>query len=215
MASRAFTARVQCTTKLLRYSFAARPSAPTRTTCGSYRAFSGSIGLCDAGERSSASAEKHLSEPRDILGGPSWSVESLLPPNGQQLDPPISSQQLHHLLRLSALPLPKTPEDEKKMMDTLSAQLHFVGEVQRVDTSGVKPLSAIRDETMAAEKEQTIDLKALEDVLMGEKVIGKHYKRIQRVTPPESSKAEDWDLFGSAKRRERNFFVVESEQTQE
>lgn len=152
-----------------------------------------------------------------LLAKPMWSVESLLPPKTQGSDAPkISSQQLHHLLRLSALPLPEFPEAEKKMLDTLLAQLHFVGEIQQVDTTGVRPLRAIRDETAGAEEEQTISLETLKDALAKEKVIGKHYKRIQRDTTPVDAKdVEDWDVLGSAERKAGKYFVVESERPQE
>jgi Asp-tRNA(Asn)/Glu-tRNA(Gln) amidotransferase C subunit len=98
-------------------------------------------------------------ELEQLLATPTWSVESLLPPKTQPPDAPkITSEQLHHLLRLSALPPPETNEQEQKMLDTLAAQLHFVGKIQEVDTTGVEPLRAIRDETVGAEEEQTITL---------------------------------------------------------
>lgn len=148
---------------------------------------------------------------------PTWSVESLLPPETQAPDAPkITSQQLHHLLRLSALPLPKSQEDEEKMLATLADQLHFVSKMQQVDTTGVKPLRAIRDETAAAEAEQMITLETLKDTLAKEKVIGKHYKRIQRdTTPVDASDVESWDVLGSAERKQGKYFVVESERPQE
>ncbi|KAF1966220.1 hypothetical protein BU23DRAFT_329014 [Bimuria novae-zelandiae CBS 107.79] len=152
---------------------------------------------------------------------PTWSVESLLPPeknlNGDTSDVPrVSAKQLHHLLRLSALPPPKSQEQEAKMLSTLSDQLHFVGRMQQVDTSGVKPLRAIRDETAAAEQEQTITLETLKDALSKERVIGKHYKRIQRdTTAVDASNVETWDVLGSAERKQGKYFVVESERPQE
>jgi Asp-tRNA(Asn)/Glu-tRNA(Gln) amidotransferase C subunit len=148
---------------------------------------------------------------------PTWSVESLLPPAKQAPDAPkITSQQLHHLLCLSALPLPKSEEEEDKMLSTLVDQLHFVGKIQQVDTTGVKPLRAIRDETAAAEAEQTITLDTLKDALAKEKVVGKHYKRIQRdATPVDASDVENWDVLGSAERKQGRYFVVESERPQE
>ncbi|KAF2689804.1 hypothetical protein K458DRAFT_290934 [Lentithecium fluviatile CBS 122367] len=157
------------------------------------------------------------SDLEELLAEPTWSVESLLPPKTPAADAPsISTNQLHHLLRLSALPLPKTAEEEKQMLDTLSAQLHFVGEIQQVDTAGVKPLRAIRDETETAELEQTITLDTLKEAIAKEKVIGKHYKRIQRdATPVDARDVENWDVLGSAQRRVGRYFVVESERPQE
>jgi Asp-tRNA(Asn)/Glu-tRNA(Gln) amidotransferase C subunit len=159
----------------------------------------------------------HPDELEQLLAEPTWSVESLLPPKAQAPDAPkITSQQLHHLLRLSALPPPETPELEQKMLDTLAAQLHFVGKIQEVDTTGVEPLRAIRDETAAAEEEQTITMETLADALKNEKIIGTHYKRIQRNTAPVDAKdAESWDVLGSAERKAGKYFVVESERPQE
>ncbi|EMD95980.1 hypothetical protein COCC4DRAFT_35727 [Bipolaris maydis ATCC 48331] len=159
----------------------------------------------------------HPSELEQLLAEPTWSVESLLPPKTRAPDAPqVTSQQLHHLLRLSALPPPETPEQEKKMLDTLAAQLHFVGKIQEVDTTGVKPLRAIRDETAAAEEEQKITLETLKDALAKEKVVGRHHKRIQRDTTPVDAKdVEDWDVLGSAERKSGKYFVVESERPQE
>jgi hypothetical protein len=97
-------------------------------------------------------------------------------------------------------------------MDTLTAQLHFVKEMQKVDTTGIEPLRAIRDETQAAEKEQEITLDTLKDALAQEQVVGKHYKRIRR--NPETAKSErqptDWDPLSHAQRTSGNFFVVDS-----
>lgn len=102
------------------------------------------------------------------------------------------------------------------MLDTLSAQLHFVGEIQQVDTTGVKPLRAVRDETPAAEEEQAITLETLKDAFAKEEVIGKHYKRIQRkTTPVNANDVEDWDILGSAQRKVGKYFVVESQRPQE
>ncbi|KAJ8112328.1 hypothetical protein OPT61_g5276 [Boeremia exigua] len=159
----------------------------------------------------------HPDELEALLAKPTWSVESLLPPKERAPDAPqISSKQLHHLLRLSALPLPGTPEEEQKMLDTLAAQLHFVGEIQRVDTTGVQPLRAIRDETKAAEQEQTVGLDTLKEALAKEKSIGKWHRRIQRdSTAVDAKDVEDWDVLGSAEKKVGKYFVVESERPPE
>jgi len=102
------------------------------------------------------------------------------------------------------------------MLDTLAAQLHFVGKIQEVDTTGVEPLRAIRDETIEAEEEHTISVATLQEALDKEKVIGTHHKRIQRDTSPVDAKdAEGWDVLGSAERKTGKYFVVESERPQE
>ncbi|KAH7075595.1 hypothetical protein BKA63DRAFT_301640 [Paraphoma chrysanthemicola] len=155
----------------------------------------------------------HPDELEQLLAEPTWSVESLLPPKTRAPDAPqITSQQLQHLLRLSALPPPGSPAQEQKMLDTLAAQLHFVGKIQEVDTTGVEPLRAIRDETAAAEEGQMITVNTLADALNGEKVVGTHYKRIQRDTTPVDAKdVENWDVLGSAERKAGKYFVVDSE----
>lgn len=172
-------------------------------------------------ERTVKSGQKrpgiHPDELEELLAKPTWSVESLLPPKERAPDAPqISSKELHHLLRLSALPLPASPEQEQKMLDTLAAQLHFVSEIQRVDTTGVEPLRAIRDETEVAKQEYTIGLDTLQEALAKEKTIGKWHRRIQRdTTPVEARDAEDWDVLGSAEKKVGRYFVVESERPPE
>jgi Asp-tRNA(Asn)/Glu-tRNA(Gln) amidotransferase C subunit len=151
----------------------------------------------------------HPDELEQLLAEPTWSVKSLLPPKD-------TSPQLHHLLRLSALPLPETPEEERKMLDTLAAQLHFVSKIQAVDTTGVKPLRAIRDETAAAEEEQTITYASMKRALDKEKGVGRYHKRIERDTTSVDAKdVEDWDVLGSAERKSGRYFVVESERPQD
>jgi Asp-tRNA(Asn)/Glu-tRNA(Gln) amidotransferase C subunit len=159
----------------------------------------------------------HPDELEQLLAEPTWSVKSLLPPKERAPDAPkISSQQLHHLLRLSALPPPESHEEEQKMLDILAAQLHFVGKIQEVDTTGVKPLRAIRDETAAAEEEQTITYANMKRALDKEKSIGRYHRRIERDTTPVDAKdVEDWDVLGSAERKSGQYFVVESERPQE
>ncbi|KAH7361250.1 hypothetical protein BKA66DRAFT_425720 [Pyrenochaeta sp. MPI-SDFR-AT-0127] len=190
---------------------------------GSYvRAYTTSISLSQAslsGEASEVRRNKgiHPDELEQLFAEPTWSVESLLPPKTRTPDAPqVTAQQLHHLLRLSALPAPAGTEQEQNMLDTLAAQLHFVGKIQQVDTTGVKPLRAIRDETISAEAEQTVTLETLEDALSKEKIVGHHYKRIQRdITPVDAQDVEDWDVLGSAQRKAGKYFVVDSERPQE
>jgi Asp-tRNA(Asn)/Glu-tRNA(Gln) amidotransferase C subunit len=104
---------------------------------------------------------------RQLLERPTWSVASLLPPRATATKRPsaarntnpstkiqfqedtqeITREKLRHLLKLSALPPPKDQAEEEEMLSTLRSQVHFVKEIQKVDTSGVEPLVAIRDET--------------------------------------------------------------------
>jgi len=110
--------------------------------------------------RSSTSIPKAISIP-EFLRVPTWSVSSLVPPEAADASPssssssssasasadsPITREKLHHLLRLSALPPPATPEAEKELLASLHAHLHFVRAVQAVDTKGVAPLARVEDE---------------------------------------------------------------------
>ncbi|TKA64989.1 hypothetical protein B0A49_10353 [Cryomyces minteri] len=149
----------------------------------------------------------------ELLSKPSWSVQSLLPSFDQDADrPTISSKQLHHLLRLSALPPPSSPEEEAKMLKTVGSQLHFVEEIQKIDTAGVEPLRSLRDETPEAQKEAEIGLAELKDALAQEEGLGKHHRKIRRkTTPPVDAKdAEGWDVLGSTQKKVGRYFVVES-----
>ncbi|KAI0860501.1 hypothetical protein F4860DRAFT_222310 [Xylaria cubensis] len=112
-----------------------------------------------------------------LLSQPTWSVRSLLPQASQPNT--ITSKTLHHLLRLSALPLPQSEEEELQMLATLSSQLHFVRAIQGVDTADVAPLRVIRDETAAGLREQTIGLAELREALEAEDVVG-HARRPRR-----------------------------------
>jgi len=95
------------------------------------------------------------------------------------------------------------------MIATLQSQLHFVRAVQRVDTTGVEPLRAIRDETDAAVREQTIGLQDLKGVLEKEELVG-HYQRPRRLRDRIESDAEKWDALSTASRRAGKYFVVQS-----
>lgn len=77
----------------------------------------------------------------------------------------ISREKLHHLLRLSALPLPTNEQQESSMLDTLRQQVHFVKEIQKVDTTGVEPLVALRDETAEARSERQFTRESLREFL--------------------------------------------------
>ncbi|KAL7923007.1 hypothetical protein ACQKWADRAFT_290954 [Trichoderma austrokoningii] len=156
------------------------------------------------------SSKASSSTAQDILSKPTWSVSSLLPSQSHATpSETITPAQLHHLLRLSALPLPKSPAEEQSMIETLQSQLQFARAVQRVNTKGVEPLRAIRDETDAAVKENTIGLDDLKDTLAKEALVG-HYQRPRRVKEQIKSDAENWDALSTASRKAGKYFVVES-----
>lgn len=95
------------------------------------------------------------------------------------------------------------------MLSTLSSQLHFVQEIQKVDTTGVEPLRSLRDETMAGEQEAELGMEALREALELEEVRGKHHKRIRRRNGGRSEEKEEWDVLGTAERKVGRYFVVE------
>ncbi|KAL5003560.1 hypothetical protein BDV10DRAFT_190921 [Aspergillus recurvatus] len=147
---------------------------------------------------------------RSILAKPTWSVRSLLPdPAARPPSPSVTPAQLKHLLRLSALPQPSSPEEEQQMLETLESQIHFVKEIQKVDTTGVEPLQAIRDESREAVKENTIGLERLREAMSKERVVGRN-KRIQRIKSARNERPDGdaWDgnALGYASKTKGNFF---------
>jgi Asp-tRNA(Asn)/Glu-tRNA(Gln) amidotransferase C subunit len=149
----------------------------------------------------------------ELLSKPTWSVASLLPANdGETSTPEVTSKQLHHLLRLSALPPPESSEAEARLLSTLSSQLHFVKEIQKVDTAGVEPLRSLRDETAKGEQEAEIGLDALQSALDMEEVRGKHgriKRRKERSAVTNADTDAQWDVLGHAGRKTGRYFVVE------
>nr|OQO17978.1 hypothetical protein B0A51_15900 [Rachicladosporium sp. CCFEE 5018] len=153
-----------------------------------------------------------------LLSKPTWSVASLLPsasPSTSTTTPEITSKQLHHLLRLSALPPPASEAEESSLLASLSQHLHFVNEIQSVDTTGVEPLQGLRDETKQGEKESELGLEALKEALGKEKVVGRYHRRIRRLRDGgkgegrEGVEEEMGDVMGMAGKKVGRFFVVE------
>ncbi|PHH93167.1 hypothetical protein CDD83_10716 [Cordyceps sp. RAO-2017] len=164
------------------------------------------------GRTAASLASSKTSSVHELLANPTWSVRSLRAPEPSVADQdaePVTVAQLHHLLRLAALPLPKSKQDEEAMIATLHSQLRFVRAVQRVNTEGVEPLSAIRDETDEGVKERTIGLADLRHALDEETLVG-HYKRPRRVKEKLRSEAEMWDVLATASKKAGKYFVVGS-----
>jgi len=152
-----------------------------------------------------------------LLSKPTWSVRSLLPDPSKPLEQEITPKQLHHLLRLSALPQPQSPEEEAKLLDTLHSQLHFVRDIQGVDTEAVEPLQSIRDESEEGIKEITINLdtKEIKEALEKEEVIGRNRRpRRRRGEAVDTRGVEDWDATSTAgeiiETAGGKFFIVRS-----
>lgn len=96
------------------------------------------------------------------------------------------------------------------MLATLQAQLHFVRDIQSVDTAGVEPLRSIRDETSAGLSESIVTLDTLSAALSREAAVG-HRKRPRRARRPEDgerSAEEKLVEVATAGRRENRYFVV-------
>ncbi|KAL1648829.1 hypothetical protein SLS58_002009 [Diplodia intermedia] len=170
--------------------------------------------LAQSARRTSASAST-AKDIEALLSKPTWSVKTLLPADAPTADAPtITPKQLRHLLNLSALPEPRDEAEEARMLKTLRSQLHFVRAIQEVNTEGVPPLRAIRDETRTAEDRTKVSLRSLKEALDQEEVRGKHYKRIERKEGPVDTKgAEDWDVLAHAERKAGKYFVVDSGKT--
>ena len=170
-----------------------------------------------------------LSEPLDVsslLSTPSWSVASLFPASSQTFSSSsnITRTQLHHLLRLSALPLPTSETEESKMIADLESQLQFVRAIQEVDTEGVEPLRSIRDETKEAEREVEIGMEELREDFEREEVVGRRGRIRNRVWGETTRKdgelehgkrdadagREGWDLLRQAPKKTGRFVVVET-----
>jgi Asp-tRNA(Asn)/Glu-tRNA(Gln) amidotransferase C subunit len=125
----------------------------------------------------------------------------------------ISHRKLHHLLRLSALPQPRFPEEEAEMLQTLHSQLHFVRDIQNVNTEGVEPLQSIRDETEEGIREATIGIEELKEALAAEAIKGRNRRpKRRRGDPVDTKGVEDWDVLGTASEKDKtslgSFFVV-------
>ena len=116
-------------------------------------------------------------------------------------------------------------------MRDLEAQLAFVRAVRDVDTAGVEPLRAVRDETAAGARKRRVGLDALRPALAHEDVVG-HARRPRRrggrrlllQQGGEGAGAadghghddarikgvEDWDVLAAASETAGPYFVVRS-----
>ncbi|CAD6586979.1 MAG: hypothetical protein ASARMPREDX12_002561 [Alectoria sarmentosa] len=170
--------------------------------------------------RTLSSTTKTPSEDLEtLLAKPSWSVKSLFTSSDpvSSPTPQITQRQLHHLLRLSALPLPTSLAEESRMKADLQSQLQFVRAIQEVDTEGVEPLVALRDETEEAEKEGTIGLEEMRGELEKEEVVGMRGRIVRRKVKEvrgEGNGAKEeggnLDLLAQAPRRLGRYVVVDT-----
>ncbi|KAL6717356.1 hypothetical protein ACLMJK_005271 [Lecanora helva] len=147
-----------------------------------------------------------------MLRSPSWSVKSLFQSDSGSQESPITQKQLHHLLRLSALPLPTSMAQEAEMIADLQSQLKFVRAIQSVDTTSVNPLQSIRDETREAEKEQEITVATLQNAFDKEETVGRRGRiRTKKATTVRSQDDQQrWDPLAQAPKKLGKFFVVDT-----
>ena len=138
-----------------------------------------------------------------LLAKPTWSVGSLIAPKGKGIDGSVAAvnekkninnnnnqveiadedkeeeekitpEKLRHLLKLSALPPPKDAAEEQDMLNTLRQQIHFVKEIQKVDTTGIEPLVALRNETVDGIWNNTITEETLQPYFEQEEYVGEN-----------------------------------------
>lgn len=154
-------------------------------------------------------------DPAAVLSRPTWSVRALLPrADADNHETLITVPQLHHLLRLSALPLPRDADEEARMIAVLQSQLHFVRDIQSVDVTGVDPLRSIRDETPEGLGEATVGVEQLRQALSEEVAFG-HTRRPRRQKKAlDTAGIEDWDPLQTASRKAGRYFVVRSAKSQ-
>ncbi|KAI5290985.1 TIM23 complex component [Ascosphaera aggregata] len=127
----------------------------------------------------------------------------------------VSREKLHHLLRLSALPLPSSAAEEQKMLRHLESQIQFVKEMQGVDTSdpSITPLRTVRDETPSALKENAIGLRGeIAETLSREDYVGRarRIKKSQAIRNPlPDGKTWDGNALRYANKTAGRFFIVQ------
>lgn len=103
------------------------------------------------------------------------------------------------------------------MISDLQSQLEFVRAIREVDTEGVEPLVALRDETEEGVKEGTIGLEEMRGELEKEEVVGMRGRIVRRKGAKvrgngEGGKEEDrnLDLLAQAPRKWGRYVVVDT-----
>ena len=99
------------------------------------------------------------------------------------------------------------------MICDLQSQLGFVRAIQEVDTEGVEPLVAVRDESVEGEKEGMIGLEEMRGELGREEVVGMRGRIVRRKGGGELVGEEEGgglDLLAQAPRRWGRYVVVDT-----
>jgi hypothetical protein len=147
----------------------------------------------------------------EFLGPPGWNLNDLLPPNRSMPSTspdatdnnPITLETLVHLLRLSGLPPPKSPQEESNLLSALHDQLHFVRHVQSVPTEGVKPLIRLGREPHPEDEIEALSYQECVEEGQSENIPGLEWKQ--------------WDICGlkggSREGRDQGWFIINGEPT--
>ena len=142
----------------------------------------------------------------EFLGSPGWNLDELLPPNRSKSstspdptdDSPITLETLRHLLHLSGLPPPKSPQEESNLLSALHDQLHFVRHVQSVPTENVKPLIRVGRESHPEDEIGVLSYQECVEESQSENIPGLEWKQ--------------WDVCGlkggSREGRDQGWFIV-------
>ena len=157
-------------------------------------------------------AARNTQETERMLAKPSWSVGSLFvsETSDRTGEECVTSKQLHHLLRLSALPLPESRAEEEDLLNDLGSQLQFVKAIQQVDTEGIEPLVALRDETEEGQQEAEITYDTLRDEFQKEEVLGeRRYIRRRSEAKVKENDTESWDVLACAPKIRGRFIALE------
>lgn len=103
------------------------------------------------------------------------------------------------------------------MISDLQSQLQFVRAIQEIDTEGVEPLVALRDETEEGEKESMIGLEEMRGELEKEEVVGmrgrivrKKGAKVQGGREVGEEESGNLDLLAQAPRRWGRYVVVDT-----
>lgn len=162
-------------------------------------------------KRAFSSLQVRLEDHDGILPSrPTWSIQDIFEKHSEDKETQISDGELHHLLRLSALPIPKDVAEQQRMKKDLQSQLKFVIAIQELDIpDSVKPLQSIRDETEDGMKEQEITVESLADEFAKEEVVGTR-GRIRRKKGMKALEGEEekWDPLALAPRTIGRYIAV-------
>lgn len=97
------------------------------------------------------------------------------------------------------------------MISDLQSQLQFVRAIQEVDTEGVEPLVALRDESVEGEREGTIGLEEMRGELGKEGVVGMRGRIVRRKDGDGGEEeGKESDLLDQAPRRWGRYVVVDT-----